>query len=183
MSWLTNIVKNNPYYKAAPQGTLGTDVASTAAGVAGLAGNVAGIANSNQKVGMEDPQGQKDAYGRPIYNLGGFSQQVNNLEPKGASGGQFMSGVASGASAGAPFAAATGGLSVLGGALIGGVGSLIGGAIKKNKEEKTLEENKKKLTTLQNNFNSQNISANNNLLAQQAYEDQLNMYKLPKTFL
>jgi hypothetical protein len=180
---INNWIKNNPYYQKAPQGTAGADMANTAAGVAGILGNTAGVANSNQRMQVQEPTEDKDAYGRPMYNLGEYSKEVNNFEPKGASGGQFLSGVGQGIAAGAPLAGATGGLSLLAGAAIGGIGSLIGGGIKKNKEEQALEERQKQLQSMQERFNTTNLQSNQNLLAQQAYEDQLNMYKLPKTFL
>lgn len=172
-----SLVKNNPFnfkkafnYAANPfafsQEASGMPINPYALGLQAATSIASGlnIGNQNQRVGVEQPTQQFDAYGKPEYNLGQYALATKSLQPQGASAGQIISGALSGGP-------------------VGVLSTLIGGGIKKSKEEEEKKRAELLLQGYRDNFNKNMSSYNQNYLGRQGYEDQLRQYNLPTSYV
>src|SRR6478736_5264639 len=137
-------------------------VSSGVTGAAALAGQGIGMLNQAKNINTSIGPQQTDAYGRPMYGLGDFSQQADSINTKGATGGEIASGAVTGAQAGAAFGPIGAGV----GAVVGAGSSLIFG-----KRRQTLSKRKKALAQgnlafAQNQYNSSMQNFNDNQASQ-----------------
>lgn len=116
-------------------GGAGTNIAGVAGavtGAAGLATDAIDMANQRLNINTQTAPIQADQSMAPVYTAGRLVSDANNAKPKGASGGEILKGVGSGAAAGAafgPWGAAIG-------AVVGGAVSAIGGGIRKKRQRR-----------------------------------------------
>lgn len=153
---------NNAYNRA--QGPkLANGIAGGIGGIAGLYGNYEGLSHQADSIQTQAPPQQIDAYGRPQYNLGGLDAAANaNYKPSQSQEvGERLSGVATGAAAGAPL----GPLGMLGGALIGGISTLFGQKKRRKKiaqrqalAKSNLESAQKSYGTMVNNYQTKQLA-------------------------
>lgn len=112
-----------------------------------------------------------DAFGKPVFNLGGFSSQVAAIKPKGASGGDIGSAAMTGAAAGAAFGAW--------GALIGGAVGALSATLFGRRKKKLMERKQRlakgNLFAAQQSFNTQLNDYNSRQSAQSLYNETMNM--------
>src|SRR5882672_2537 len=109
----------------------GFDAATAVSGAVGaldLGLDIASMGDEAQTIQTKAPEAQYDAYGRPAYNLGQFSEQTSRINPRGANGGEILSGVGKGAMAGAQIGSVIPGvgtaIGAVAGGLVGGVGKV-----------------------------------------------------------
>lgn len=157
-------------------------------GVLGLTGQWLANAHRNDNINTQAPSESTDINGKPQYNLGNFSNQINGIDTSGNSAGQVINDVGQGVSAGASIGSAIPGLGTLAGGLIGGgvaaIGSFISGgeASRAAKRRKAIAQ--QSLMAAQRTYNAHAAQYTNQQLGQQAYMDEQNpearMYNLYK---
>jgi len=154
------------------QQTLNASI-QAASGAASLIGSGIGMVNQSKNINTATPTQQLDQFGKPVYNLGDFTQQYNSIKPQGATAGEVGSGVLQGASAGAMFGVP----GIIAGAAIGGISQLAFGRRRKNiaKDKKSLAQ--KSLFNAQRMFNSSMENYNAQQSAQSLYNDQQYAYQ------
>lgn len=113
----------NPYFNASNVGT-------AVGGAIQVAGNAVGMANQRLNLNTQMAPIQQDPNFAPVYTGGALYNQAAGSNPQGASGGEVLSGVATGAAAGA----ALGPIGAVAGAAIGGIASAIGGGIRRSRQ-------------------------------------------------
>lgn len=142
-------------------------LANGIAGAGSLFGQAETIANQGRGLATNAPTQQVDAYGRPIFNLGGLQQTVDT-KSQGPTFGEALSGgltgAASGASIGGPVGAAIG----FG---IGTLSNLFAGGARKRATDKNRSIALANLQNAQNMYNSSMSMFNNKQLGQGIYND------------
>jgi hypothetical protein len=103
-------------------------------------------------------QSQTDSNAAPIYTAGEFANEVAGAKARGASGGEIASSTARGAAAGTKILPGWG---TLFGAIYGAGSSIIGGAIRKNKEQTQKEHAQQQLVAAQQKYNQQDVDYRN----------------------
>lgn len=136
-------------------------------GAGSLIGQGLTIANAGRGLQTQAPQQQVDAYGRPIFNLGGMQSQIDQFKPQGASFGEIAGGALSGASAGSAFGLVGAGV----GFIAGGLSNAIAGGARKRQMDANRRIAMANLQNAQNMYNSSVMSYNNRQLGQGAYND------------
>lgn len=160
---------NNYYYQPKSPGIGG--YMSAASGALQLGGDIYAANQASNSIQTQSPGVQPmDEFGTPVYNLGGQASYVRNLNEKDYGRGLGIQGLATGASAGA----AIGGVP---GALIGGAVGLAAGLIGKRsarkKARRKIRVARNNFRVAQENFNEANISATQNRLGREQYNDML----------
>jgi len=130
-------------------------VANAGAGVASMGADIYGMSNQSM-------------------NLNGASYaQAANSKPQGINGGEVFGGAVKGATIGTSILP---GVGTAIGAGVGAIGSLIGGGIRKNKQEDEKDEALKQARQGQIDFNQQSNSYRNQGLQRQSYLNDMNSY-------
>lgn len=148
-------------------------VIGAASGAASLIGSGVGMINQAKNINTATPTQQLDQFGKPVYNLGDFTQQYNSIKPQGATAGEVGSGILQGASAGmafGPWGAAIGGV-------VGGISQLAFGRRRKRIQEKKKTLAQTSLFNAQRMFNSSMENYNAQQSAQSLYNDQQYAYQ------
>lgn len=149
-------------------------VIGAASGAASLIGSGIGMINQSKNINTNTPTQQLDQFGKPVYNLGDFTQQYNSIKPQGATLGEVGSGMLQGAAAGVGFGGVPG--AIIGG-VVGGISQLAFGRRRKNiaKDKKSLAQ--KSLFNAQRMFNSSMENYNAQQSAQSLYNEQQYAYQ------
>lgn len=142
---------------------------TTLGGVTGLMGQIQGMNQEWKNLQFSNANQGVDAYGRPTYGAGQLGNEINTFKPQGATAGEILSGIKTGASAGAAFGLIGAGA----GAAIGAVTSLLGGRRRRRKQREKLEAAKTKFINAQEGYN-QDAAAFEAQENQQDYFNQLN---------
>lgn len=132
------------------------------------------LSMNNQSLNLPSvPTQSFSPYERPTYNLGQSYNMTSVSKPQGASGGEILSGVGQGASAGASFGLP--GMAI--GGVLGGLTSLIGGAFRKDKQQEEKRKQEDRLVAGQKSFNTatDNFIKGQNL--REDYIDQTTRYQ------
>jgi hypothetical protein len=162
------------------------DILQGAAGAVGLAGTLKTQYDQDLEFG-QSPEQQFSATGEPIYNLGGQYNDIATSKAQGATGGEILGAAGQGAAIGADPAlvAATGGLSIAAGAILGGGWSAITGGARKRKQQRQKTEAREKIQGQQQDFNQASESFDATQRAYQGYLDRAdisdriyNLYKI-----
>ncbi len=126
---------------------------------------------SNQKLNLGNPN--YDFGEVPTYNLGNYVNSVGAAKAKGADAGEVLSGVGKGAEAGSAFGVPG---AIIGG-VVGGVSNLIGGGVRKRRQQREIRKARRKAFTAQQNYNEAASEYNTNQMAQQEYYRNINPYE------
>lgn len=153
------------------------------AGILGAAGTTAGLLATNSwakdmalanvpDVAKQQSQSSGDMFNTPVYNLGKLQtnlQDIKSADTNVNEGSMALGGLAQGAAAGSAFGLPG---TIIGG-LVGGLTSLFGGLSAEeeaaNKKKEAIAKATQQLRSAQDNFNTQNTSANRNRLAYEQY--------------
>lgn len=162
---------NNPFIQQHGAGILGA--AGTAAGLLATNAWAKDVALSGvPDVAKQQSQSSGDMFNTPVYNLGRLQSNINdirNADTNVDEGAMALGGLAQGAAAGSAFGLPG---TIIGG-LVGGLTGLFGGKSAEEEAEDRKREMLAKATsqlrTAQDNFNTQNVSANRNRLAYEQY--------------
>lgn len=162
---------NNPFIQQNGPGILGA--AGTAAGLLATNSWAKDMALSNvPDVVNQQAQSSGDMFNSPVYNLGKLHtniQDISNADTNVNEGAMALGGLSQGAAAGSAFGLPG---TIIGG-VVGGLTSLFGGMSAEEeataKKKAALEKATAQLRTAQDNFNTQNTSANRNRLAYEQY--------------
>lgn len=153
--------KKTPWGKNVPIG----DYLQAGAGAMNLYNMYQNMQQEAEAINTQAPTEQKDAYGRPTYNVGKFASETWGISPQGASAGEVGSGLLSGASAGAAF----GPIGAIGGAIVGGLTSLFGGEDRAETQRRKRREAEASLRRAQQQYNTDMMAFQNNQLAAENY--------------
>jgi hypothetical protein len=143
---------NNP----APTGQQGgggvnvSGIAGAVGGAASLAGDAIGMANQDLNINTDVAAQQPDQNYAPVYTGGQLSADISNSRPQGATGGEILKGVGTGAGAGAAF----GPWGALIGAAVGAGSALIGGGVRKKRQRRARNRAQAQLNNVQSQFNT-----------------------------
>lgn len=147
-------------------------VASIVQGAASLYGQHRAMVNEAKQINTTAPTVMIDSMGKPIFTLGQFTSDTFNIKPKGASGGELLSGTAQGAASGAVFGPLGAGI----GAGVGFISTALSGGRRKRIQERRKSLAMKNLAAAQRMFNTSMEDYNNRLSAQSLYRDQQAQY-------
>lgn len=145
-------------------------LSSTALAGVNMVSDFVNMGNEAKGLQTKAPQLQTDAFGQPVYNLGNFNSYVKNIKPQGATGGEVISGISKGTAAGAAF----GPIGAAGGALVGAIGSLLGGRRRKRIMEEKKQKALRSFRSAQTNYNEAVIGTDTERKALSSYQEQLN---------
>lgn len=166
-----NSESNAEYAKALARQQFTGQVTAVTGGATNLLGQGMSLANRYNWMQTKAPAEQLDAYGNPLYNLGGLNAQLD-VTPRGARAGDVLSGAASGAAAGSAFGLP----GTIIGTGVGAISSLISGAIGKKRGEKRKELAAQNLAAAQRTYSLDKNFANNKQLGMGDYERLNNNY-------
>lgn len=141
-------------------------IANGIAGAGSLIGQAETIANQGRGLATNAPTQQTDAYGRPIFNLGGLQQTIDT-KPQGANAGEVLGGALTGASSGAAFGPVGAGV----GFVVGGLSNLFAGGARKSAMQRNRDIAMANLQNAQKMYNSSMSMFNNKQLGQGVYND------------
>lgn len=145
-------------------------ITTAALGGISLLGDIAGMANQSLGLDTQAPDLQRSTTGEPVYTTGSFYNQASQAHPQGASSGEFLSGAAKGALAGAalgPVGAAVGGF-------LGGVGSLLGGRSRRKRQQAEKRKAIRSARIAQEKYNTASQGFDEQLASQSDYLNRMN---------
>lgn len=165
---------NNYYYQPTETPQTGPGIGgymSAASGALQIGGDIYAANQAPNGIQTQSPGLQQmDEFGTPVYNLGGQASYLRGLDYKNYGRGLGIQGLSQGAAAGA----AVGGVP---GALIGGAVGLAAGLFGKRsarqKAKRKIRTARNNFRMAQQNFNEANISATQNRLGREQYNDML----------
>ena len=135
-------------YTQTPRFDLNTGVT---AGLGALSLASQGIGMANETLGLRDAPAQQYTPGvRPMYGLGQSYNEASGARPQGATGGEILSGIGQGASIGTSIVP---GIGTAVGAVLGGLTSLIGGGIRKRRQQRERSRALRRLGAQQADYN------------------------------
>lgn len=129
----------------------GAGIVSAGLGAAQLVGNAVGMANQSLNLDQQIAPPMYDQSMKPVYTGGAAYNQAANARPQGATGGEVLSGVGTGASIGSSILPGWG---TAIGAVAGGAISLIGGGARKNRQRRERNRALARARASQQQFNS-----------------------------
>jgi hypothetical protein len=172
----------NPMPQGQPRPQSNFNVGAAANAIGGAAALVGGaIGQANQQLGINTQMApmQTDQFSKPVYTGGGLSNQISAAKPQGATGGEVLSGVGTGASVGTSILPGWG---TLIGAAVGAGASLIGGGVRKKRQRRERSRAQGKLNQAQSQYNAADIGYRNRQAAQEDYlqkqDESSRMYNL-----
>lgn len=148
-----------------------------ASGFASIIGQGVGMVQEAKNINTNAPGQQFDQFGRPVFNLGDFTQQVGSINPQGSKVGERLSGAAQGALAGAAIGGPAAPITALLGAGIGALSQTIFGRRRKRIQEKKKTLAQTSLFNAQRMFNSSMEDYNAQQSAQSLYNEQQYAYQ------
>lgn len=173
---------SNPYSLSNFRGNLKSnwgDMSGADKAAAGVGAGLGALDLGMQAYGMskqglnlgQAPVEQLDEYGKPAYNLGNFQNAAASAKPQGATGAEVGGMAIKGASMGAnpALVAATGGLSIAAGAIIGAGASLIGGGARKRRQRREQDQALSTAAFGQQQYNQGTQQYEQDQIAQQQY--------------
>lgn len=141
-------------------------------GAASLYGQHQMMVNEAKQINTTAPTVRIDSMGKPMFTLGQFTADTFNIKPKGASGGELLSGAVQGAAAGAAFGLP--GVAI--GAGVGFISSALSGGRRKTIQERRKSLAMTNLAAAQRMFNTSMEDYNSRMSAQSLYRDQQAQY-------
>lgn len=157
---------------------LGSAIAGGITGAAQIGGDIYAANQEPKSIQTQSPGVQPmDEFGTPAYNLGGQASYLKGLNYKDYGKGLVMKGIGSGAAMGASIGSAIPvvgtAIGAVGGALIGGIAGAFGKRSARRKAKRKIRTARNNFRTAQQNFNEANISATQNRLGREQYNDML----------
>lgn len=160
-----------PQQPSQQQSRIGGALIPAVTGALQIGGDIYAANQAPRSIQTQSPGLQPmDEFGTPAYNLGGQASYINNLNASNYGRGLGVRGLASGAQAGAAIGGIPGAIA---GGLIGGAIGLFGRGSARRKARRKIRVAKSNFRAAQRDFNEANISATQNRLGREQYNDML----------